>query len=90
VKWYSRERGFGFAACDDGTDVFVGINTLRRCGIEALAWGDRIEFETKPGRGTSLEAVGIVLVERAERPEGPRPQQHRRDGLWTLPGEDEV
>jgi hypothetical protein len=63
---------------------------LGRSGIDTLLRRDRVSFEPKPGKGGAFEATNIAIVERDERPEGPRPEQRRRDGVWTLPGEDEV
>lgn len=62
VKWFAPEKGFGFIAADDGgKDVFVHKNVLRRCGIEALAEGQRVQVNTSPtpkGREATWIAVG--------------------------------
>ena len=33
VKWFSAEKGFGFVAIDDGTDVFLHGSVLARAGL---------------------------------------------------------
>ena len=33
VKWFSAEKGFGFVALEDGTDVFLHGSVLDRAGL---------------------------------------------------------
>jgi len=62
VKWFAPEKGFGFIAADDGgKDVFVHKNVLRRCGIDLLAEGQRVQVNTSPtpkGREATWITVG--------------------------------
>ncbi|WP_340322268.1 cold shock domain-containing protein [Chelatococcus albus] len=46
VKWYNRDKGFGFIQPDDGgKDVFVHASALRRAGLQDLAEGERVTMQ---------------------------------------------
>ncbi len=62
VKLYRADRGFGFIIPDDGgKDLFVHVNTLKMSGIEALAKGDRVEYEKVPDN-KGYQAYRVQLV----------------------------
>ncbi|MCP4326882.1 MAG: cold-shock protein [Alphaproteobacteria bacterium] len=47
VKFFNSARGFGFISPDDGTkDVFVHISAVERAGLDNLAEGAKVSFET--------------------------------------------
>lgn len=50
VKFFNDERGFGFISREVGEDVFVHHSNIEGAGHRSLAEGDRVEFETGPGR----------------------------------------
>jgi CspA family cold shock protein len=50
VKFFNADRGFGFIAREAGEDVFVHYSNIEGEGHRSLTEGDRVEFETAPGR----------------------------------------
>jgi cold shock protein len=60
VKFYDKDKGFGFVARDDGGDVFVPKASLPE-GVEELKAGMRLEFGVAAGkRGEQALSVRIL------------------------------
>ncbi|MBE2198634.1 MAG: cold shock domain-containing protein [Anaerolinea sp.] len=49
VKWFNDQKGFGFLAQADGTDVFVHHSAIESEGYRSLAEGDEVEFAIEQG-----------------------------------------
>jgi cold shock protein len=61
VKWYSKDKRFGFVAVDSGQrEVFVHAAVLQQSAVAALSEGQRVEMDVAEGR-KGLEAVSISL-----------------------------
>ena len=61
VKWYEKDKGFGFLTSDDGGDVFVHKAALPS-GVDDLKSGQRVEFGVVDSR-KGAQALSIKLLE---------------------------
>jgi CspA family cold shock protein len=60
VRWFSAEKGYGFATVDQGPDVFVHYSAIVVEPRE-LAEGQRIDFDVTEGtHGPMAQAVRPV------------------------------
>ncbi len=60
VKFYDRDKGFGFVSRDDGGDVFVPKTALPE-GVDELKAGMRLEFGVAAGkRGEQALSVRVL------------------------------
>lgn len=62
VKWFNSEKGYGFIACDDGSnDVFVHQTEIQSDGFRTLDEGAKVEFEITEGpKGLQASQVHAV------------------------------
>ena len=63
VKWFNAQKGFGFIQpAEGGNDVFVHISGLERAGINNLAEGQKVSYETERGRNGKIAAINLRPV----------------------------
>ena len=60
VKWFNTTKGYGFIQQENGKDIFVHKNAIRRGG-EDLCEGDRVEFTVIQGKkGPQADDVTVL------------------------------
>jgi len=59
VKWFNKEKGFGFIERDNGNDVFVHYSAIQQEGFKTLQEGDPVEFDIVEGP-KGLQAANVM------------------------------
>ncbi len=64
VKFFNSEKGFGFITPDgESKDVFVHISAVQASGLDTLAEGQKVSFETEPDRrGKGPKAINLSAL----------------------------
>ena len=61
VKWFNRDKGYGFIARDSGGDVFVHYSDISNTGYRNLEENDRVEFTVEQGdKGPRAKDVTVL------------------------------
>lgn len=61
VKWFNKEKGFGFINNESIGDVFVHFSAINAQGYKSLEEGQRVEFEVEESdRGPQATNVRAI------------------------------
>ncbi len=61
VKWFNKDKGYGFISRESGDDVFVHYSAIQQKGYRLLDEGDTVEFSVSKGpRG--FQATEVVKL----------------------------
>lgn len=63
VKWFSREKGYGFIEREDGSDVFVHSTSISGA-FRTLEEGEEVEFDVVRGP-KGLQAANVRRISKA-------------------------
>ena len=61
VKWFNSQKGYGFIAAEDGTDVFVHFSAIAMDGFKTLDEGMDVQFEVVEGE-KGPQAANVTRV----------------------------
>ncbi|QRG66372.1 cold-shock protein [Brevibacillus choshinensis] len=59
VKWFSKEKGYGFIEREGGPDVFVHYSAITGSGYRNLEEGEQVIFEIVNGQ-RGLQAANVA------------------------------
>ncbi len=60
VKWFSKQKGFGFIEQENGQDIFVHFQSVIGDGFRTLEEGQNVEYDVIQGpRGEQASNVMV-------------------------------
>ena len=62
VKWFEKEKGYGYIESDDGLDVFVHFTAINMDTYRPLKEGERVKFEIVSG-DKGVQASNVMIIE---------------------------
>jgi len=80
VKWFSKEKGFGFITRADGTDVFVHFSNVRGSGFRTLEEGQSVDFSVAAGKkGQEARVSGTDHTHSLQGGKGRKREAHQKE-----------
>jgi len=62
VKFYSRDKGYGFCKREGKMDVYISQRALERSGVSQIKENDMLEFDLVPVLNKGGRAINIKVV----------------------------
>ncbi|MDR0659263.1 MAG: cold-shock protein [Prevotellaceae bacterium] len=62
VKWFNKDKGFGFILTEEGNDVFVHYTGIVKNGFRTLEEGQEVFFELTEGK-KGMQAIDVKTEE---------------------------
>lgn len=62
VKWFNKDKGFGFILTEEGNDVFVHYTGIAKNGFRTLQEGQEVFFELTEGK-KGMQAIEVRTEE---------------------------
>ena len=61
VKWFDKDKGFGFICQEEGPDVFVHYSQIRQIGYKSLEEGEQVQFDLGEAQ-KGLQAYNVEKI----------------------------
>ena len=60
VKWFNKQKGYGFISDETGKDVFVHYSGIKMEGYKNLEEGQNVEFDLSDG-AKGPQAINVTV-----------------------------
>ena len=68
VKWFGKDKGYGFIRVPGGEDYFFHVSQVQ--GVGSISEGDIVSFSPSVGRNDKLAAASVVVKSRKPKQSG--------------------
>ena len=62
VKWFNKEKGYGFIVKEDGNDIFVHYKDLNMEGFKLLKDRQEVEFDIGIADYNKIKAINVTVI----------------------------
>ena len=84
VKWFSRDKGWGFVRLEDGSEIFVHHSDIEGEGHKTLQDDEPVEFSVEEME-KGPRARQVTRLNAAEKPSDAKRKRSNRDRRSTTP-----